>query len=85
MDTLTEERLQREFDVTEKALKVKIKVPKDHELYEAAEKCLDTAQRYYSDAQFFRKKGDKASAFGALNYAFGWIDAGKYIGLLEEE
>lgn len=85
MDTLTDERLEREFKVTEKALKVKIMVDKSHEHYKSALKFLDTAQRYYEDAKHFKGKGDKASAFGALNYAFGWLDAGKEIGLFEEK
>ena len=46
-------------------------------------KFLDTTKRDYEDAKFFRQKNDKASAFGALNYAFGWLDAGKEIGLFE--
>ncbi|HJN57364.1 MAG: DUF357 domain-containing protein [Candidatus Woesearchaeota archaeon] len=84
MDTLTQERLEREFKVTKKALdEIKIKIEKDHEHHKAALKFLDTAERYYKDAIYFRKKDDKASAFGALNYAFGWLDAGKYIGLFE--
>jgi uncharacterized protein len=86
MDSLTNERLEREFKVTEKALeKLKIKINKDDGQYVAALKFIDTAKRYYEDAKYFRKKGDKASAFGALNYAFGWLDAGKTIGLLEEK
>ena len=86
MDTLTDERLEREFKVTEKALKeIKIKVDKNNELYKNALHFIDTAKRYYEDAKFFRNKGDKASAFGALNYAFGWLDAGKSIGLFEEK
>jgi len=85
MDSLTEERLEREFKVTEKTLKeLKIKVDKDNENYEKALHFIDTAKRYYEDAKFFSDKGDKASAFGALNYAFGWLDAGKSIGLFEE-
>jgi len=84
MDTLTEERLEREFRVTEKALKdVRIKIGKNDKSYNHALKFLDTASRYYEDAKHFRGKGDKASAFGALNYAFGWLDAGKEIGLFE--
>ena len=86
MDSLTDERLEREFKVTEKALKeAKIIVDKSHEYYKNALYFLDTAQRYYKDAEYFRKKGDKASAFGALNYAFGWIDAGRNIGLFEKD
>ena len=85
MNTLTNERLEREFKVTEKALKeLKIKVDKDNENYEKALHFIDTAKRYYEDAKFFKAKGDNASAFGALNYSFGWLDAGKSIGLFEE-
>lgn len=84
MDTLTDERLAREFKVTEKALNnIKIKVKKNDENYKHALKFLDTAKRYYEDAKYFKQKNDKASAFGALNYAFGWIDAGKEAGFLE--
>ena len=86
MDTLTDERLEREFKVTEKALKeLKIIVSKDDKNHEKALQFVDTAKRYYADAKFFKEKGDKASAFGALNYAFGWLDAGKSIGLFEEK
>lgn len=85
MDTLTNERLEREFKITEKVLKeIKIKVSKDNKYYKHALKFLDTAKRYFEDAKHFKSKDDKASAFGALNYAFGWIDAGKEIGLFEE-
>ena len=85
MDSLTNERLEREFKVTEKALKeLKIKIDKDNENYKKALHFIDTANRYYEDAKYFREKGDKASAFGALNYAFGWLDAGKSIGLFED-
>ena len=85
MDSLTDERLEREFKVTERALKeLKVLVKKGDKYYENAMKFIDTAKRYYEDALYFRKKGDKASAFGALNYAFGWLDAGRNIGLFEE-
>jgi hypothetical protein len=85
MDTLTDERLEREFKVTEKALKeLKIIVSKDDKNYSKALHFVDTAKRYYEDAKFFKEKGDKASAFGALNYAFGWLDAGKSIGLFKD-
>jgi len=86
MDTLTDERLEREFKVTEEALKsIHIKIGKNDGNYKHALKFLDTAKRYYEDAKHFRKKNDRASAFGALNYAFGWLDAGKEIGLFEKD
>lgn len=84
MDSLTNERLEREFKVTEKALNgIEIAVSKDDKHYKNALHFLDTAKRYYEDAKYFKKKDDKASAFGALNYAFGWLDAGKDIGLFK--
>jgi len=84
MNTLTDKRLEREFRVTEKVLKeIKIKIDKNNVNYKKALKFLDTAKRYYEDAKYFKSKKDKASAFGALNYAFGWLDAGKCIGLFE--
>ena len=72
-------------NIYEKALKeLKIIVSKDDKNYSKALHFVDTAKRYYEDAKFFKEKGDKASAFGALNYAFGWLDAGKSIGLFKD-
>ena len=39
------------------------------------------AKRYYEDAHYFRKKRDYVTAFAALNYAHGWLDAGAKLGL----
>ena len=84
MNTLTDERLEREFKVTEKALSgITIKIDKNDNNYENALHFLDTAKRYYEDAKYFKSKNDRASAFGALNYAHGWLDAGKNIGLFK--
>ncbi len=84
MNTLTDERLEREFNVTKKALdNIKINIDKNDKHYKNALHFLDTAKRYYKDAKYFKDKGDKASAFGALNYAFGWLDAGKNIGIFK--
>ena len=84
-DKITKERLEKEFSVTKKALeKVKIIVPEDSGLYEKAVENLEMAKRYYSDAGHFRQKGDFASAFGALNYAFGLIDAGIKLGVFSD-
>jgi hypothetical protein len=41
------------------------------------------AQRYYADAQHFAEKGDTVTAFAALNYAHGWLDAGARLGLFD--
>jgi len=47
-----------------------------------AGKIYDMAMRYYSDAQHFYEKGEYVNALAALEYAEGWMDAGKELGLL---
>jgi len=77
MKQITEEKLNKYFKVTEAALKkVKIKVPKNTNLKKVAEDFLDMAQRYFQDAKHFKEKGDYVTAFAALNYAHGFLDAG---------
>ncbi len=71
--TITNEKLEKYFKITGKALK-KIKITKKNP--ELANQFFDMAQRYYSDAEYFKKKGDYVTAFAALNYAHGWLDAG---------
>ena len=96
MDKVTKAKLDKYFDVTGRALKkVKIvkKIPSkfnsnsaktaDLDWQKAAEDFLDMASRYYSDAKHFTKKGDIVTAFAALNYAHGWLDAGARIGLFD--
>ena len=84
MNQVTNKRVEKEFQVTKQVLdNIKIAVKEDHELYKAAVKCLDTAKRYYNDALYFDKRGDKFSAWGALNYAHGWLDMGKECELLQ--
>lgn len=41
------------------------------------------AKRYLSDAEHFEKKGELVTAFAALNYAHGWLDAGARVGLFD--
>lgn len=81
---VTQEKLAKYFDITGRALK-KVKIGKQKNLnwQAAAEDFLDMAQRYYSDAQHFADKGDLVTAFAALNYAHGWLDAGARLGLFD--
>ena len=82
--TVTPDKLAKYFDVTGRALKkVKISTEKEIHWQSAAEDFLDMAQRYYSDAQHFADKGDIVTAFAALNYAHGWLDAGARLGLFD--
>jgi hypothetical protein len=48
-----------------------------------AEKLYDMAMRYYSDSKHFYEKGEYLNSLTALEYAEGWMDAGKEIKLLE--
>ncbi len=86
MKTITNTKLEKYFKITGKALK-KVKVVKQEKKTikwkENAEDFLDMAQRYYDDAKYFKKKGDIVTAFAALNYAHGWLDAGARIGLFD--
>jgi uncharacterized protein len=85
IDRITEEKLDKYFDVTGRALKIckdamntksKIKISQAKDFF-------DMASRYYKDAGYFRKNKDYVLAFAALNYAHGWLDAGARIGLFD--
>ena len=83
-DKITDKKLDKYFDVTGRALKkVKIAGEKQIDWFPAAEDFLDMATRYFNDAKHFRDKGDIVTAFAALNYAHGWLDAGARLGLFD--
>ncbi len=84
MDKITNEKLDRYFSITDRALK-KVKIVKTGEIdfEKAAKDFLDMAQRYYDDAKHFRDKKDYVNAFACINYAHGWLDAGARIGLFD--
>ena len=82
--TITEERLQKYFEITSKAIaKVKIVPDPRIDALRSANDFLDMAKRYLDDAKHFAKKGDIVNAFAAVNYAHGWLDAGARIGLFD--
>jgi len=71
------EKLNKYIELTEKAFKkVKIKIPNDVDLKEAAEDFLDLANRYYKDALYFKERGKLLEAFAAINYSHAFLDAG---------
>ena len=81
---ITKEKLDKYFSYTSRGLaKVKISPEKKINWEKKAEDFLDMAKRYFSDAEHFRKKGDWVTAFAALNYAHGWLDAGARLGLFD--
>mgnify|MGYP001373547245 CR=1 FL=1 len=80
---ITKEKLQKYFSITKEALEKAEKAEKRFDMKVEAEDFLDMASRYYSDAEHFKTKGDYVLAYGALNYAHGWLDAGARIGLFK--
>lgn len=82
MNTITKQKLEKYFSVTKQALE-KAKAALDQERLREAEDFLDMATRYFEDAKHFEEKGDFVTAFAALNYAHGWLDAGARIQLFK--
>ncbi|MGC8505392.1 MAG: DUF357 domain-containing protein [Thermoplasmata archaeon] len=76
--------LERYLSIEEEAMKkISVGQPKGSFLEIAAKDFLDMIHNYISDSQYFFKSGDYVRSFAAINYAYGWIDAGVRIGLLD--
>lgn len=74
-NTITKEKLEKYFKLTETALaEVKKSVIKGKEKY--AKEIINMVENYLSDAKHFEKNKDFINAFAALNYAHGWLDSG---------
>ena len=80
IENISREKLAKYFSITreaiEKAIKSKSKFNDD-----VRSDFLNMIESYYKDAKYFESKGDVVSAFAALNYAHGWLDAGARIGV----
>lgn len=80
---IRDEKLDMYFKITKEALEMAKKAEKRADMKEETADFLDMAERYYKDALHFKKKGDYVLAFAALNYAYGWLDAGARIQLFK--
>ncbi len=80
---ITEEKLKKYISITEKAIKKAEKSRNRLNLTKEREDCLDMIKRYFSDALHYQKKGDYLTAFAAINYAHGWLDACARIGIFD--
>lgn len=54
-------------------------------LSEIADDFEGLAKSYFKDAKYYIKRGDLVTAFGALNYAHGLLDAGVRLGVFKIE
>lgn len=83
-DKVTDEKLTHYFSVAKRALdEVKIITPKGSHLEIVAWDYLDMAKRYYSDADYYKQKGEYVTAFASLNYLHGFLDAGARLGVFK--
>ena len=60
-----------------------VQVPKSIDLEKIAEEFKSMALNYYKDSLHFYDNGEYANALGALEYAEGWLDAGKALGIFK--
>lgn len=72
---ITKQKLEKYYTLTSKALKIAKKAVVKSKQKQAKE-IFTMVEAYLSDSQYFKKKGDYVNAYGALNYAHGWLDAG---------
>jgi len=76
-ETLSVERVEKYLDITKRArAKATPLVEPPSKEGEHLSVMLRMADDYASDAQHFLSIGDLVRAFGAINYAHAWIDAG---------
>lgn len=83
MEEVTEEKLEKYFDITKRALKKAQESGNRTDMMEQREDFLDMVTRYLSDAEHFQQKGELVNAFAALNYAHGWLDSGARLGIFD--
>ncbi|MFQ5919921.1 MAG: DUF357 domain-containing protein [Thermoplasmata archaeon] len=84
MNTALEDMLERDLEVTRRALeKVQVIAPEQSYVRKIAEDFLEMARSYFEDAGHFQSEGRALEAFAAVNYAHGWLDAGARLGVLD--
>ncbi len=82
-DNSLEEKASRYLKIEEEAwAKIKVTAPDDSMLHGIADDFLKMASDYFHDAKSFFEKGDYINCISAVNYSYGWIDAGVRMGIL---
>jgi uncharacterized protein len=59
--------------------------PSSIDLEKVREEFRTMALTYYSDAKHFYASGDYLNALAALEYAEGWLDAGRALGIFKNK
>ncbi|MEM0231441.1 MAG: DUF357 domain-containing protein [Candidatus Woesearchaeota archaeon] len=76
-------KLLKYFEITGRALEAAKSSKNRTNLVREREEFILMAESYYKDAQHYYEKGDLVTAFAALNYAHGWLDAGARLGIFD--
>lgn len=71
-NSISESTYKKYFIITKQALQI----AQRSEHKKEAEIIFDMCNRYLEDSKYFASKGDFVRAFGAVNYAHGWLDCG---------
>ena len=79
---ITPKKLEKYFEITEKALSIAKKKINKKRTGEAKE-IIDMVENYLSDAKYFKEKKDYINSFAAINYAHGWLDSGSRLGIFK--
>jgi len=82
-ETLTVERVKHYLSITAKAREKATSLASNPNEESMLKTLLSMADDYANDAEYFLKQGDLIRAFGAINYAHAWIDAGVKLRLLD--
>ena len=72
---ITKQKIEKYYNLTSKALKIARKAVVKSKQKQAEEIFL-MVESYLSDSQYFKEEKDFINAYGALNYAHGWLDCG---------
>ena len=72
---ITKTKIEKYYNLTNKALAIAKKSIAKSKQKQAKEIIL-MVECYLSDSQHFKEKKDYVNAYGALNYAHGWLDSG---------
>ncbi|MBW3015740.1 DUF357 domain-containing protein [Candidatus Woesearchaeota archaeon] len=81
MDTVTKEKVEKYFAVTEEAFEAAKKSGNRTDIDRSD--IIDMVARYISDAKHFFSNDDYVNAFAALNYAHGWLDCSARLGIFD--
>jgi len=72
---VTIKKLKKYYNLSSKALAIAKKaIVKGKE--KQAKEIIQMVECYLSDSKHFEKQGNYVNAYGCLNYAHGWLDAG---------